>query len=290
MISKEYKKYLFVLFITIGIFVVVFGFTNFVNNKKLANIDDLQRKITADLIATETQFDLLTTAPCSALGKSVLSSELEEFGRKLDYAQENQGPDDTDVIQLKKYYSLLQVKDYLLMQELADKCDSEIHFLLYFYNEDCDDCRKQGYVLTDFKKEYPELRIYSFDGSMDYSVINTFSSLYDFEGVYPSIIVNGQVYQGFINHDTLVDLFPELVANKEAYDIQEKGKAFILSQEGYAVYKNMSLMFKADSNDIYTYEVIGDDQKVIQVIEIEYDIETNSFNLVDDEVNEKTNN
>ncbi len=278
--SQEYKKYLLVLFLTVGIFVVVFGFVNFVNNKKVSSIDDLQRKITADLIATETLFELLKTAPCSALGKSVLSSELEEFGRKLDFAQDNQGADDADVIQLKKYYSLLQVKDYLLMQELSQKCDAKIHSLLYFYSSGCDDCQKQGYVLTDFKKRYPETRIYSFDAKLDFSVINTFSSLYNFDGVYPSLVVEDKVYKGFVDSEKLESLFPEVVQNKDAYALQEAGKSFILENESFGDLKNRSLMFKENKGDIYRYEFVGDDEKNLATISLQYNSEEESFTLV----------
>ena len=146
--NNDYKKYLIVLLITAGIFIAVFGLVSFINGKKLANIDDLQRKITADLIATETQFDLLKTAPCESLNNTILSRELGELGEKLDFAQENQGADDPDVEQLKKYYSLLQVKDYLLTEELSSKCKVTVDSILYFYSSDCTECTKQGYILT----------------------------------------------------------------------------------------------------------------------------------------------
>jgi thiol-disulfide isomerase/thioredoxin len=214
--NKDNKKYIIVLLITVGIFIVVFGLVNFLNNKKIAHVEDLQRKITADLVATETQFELLKTAPCDLLNNNnVLSRELGDFGQKLDLAETNQGSNDQDVIQLKKYYSLLQVKDYLLMEELASKCDTKIDSILYFYRDDCPDCSKQGFVLTELKKQYPELRIYSFDTDLDFSVIETFSSLYDFGEVYPAIIVGDTSYQGLQRIPDIMALFPELVQNRK---------------------------------------------------------------------------
>lgn len=281
--NSDNKKYIFVLFITIGIFLVVFGFVNFLNNKRVANIDDLQRKITADLIATETQFELLKTAPCSALGNSVLSKELEEFGRKLDFTQQSQGADDPDVLQLKKYYSLLQVKDYLLMQELSGKCDTEIHSLLYFYASDCDECLNQGYILTEFKKEYPELRIYSFDSDLDFSVIGTFASLYDFQDVYPTLIIDDEIYQGFMDEQQLEELFPDLIANKEHYDIVESGKLFIRDKEVYSEFGKSGLVFVSHENDYYTYAFVDNAERVIEEAKIIYDLENKLFTLPPEE-------
>ena len=110
--NTDKKKYVIVLLITVGIFIVVFGLVNFLNNQKIAHVDDLQRKITVDLLATETQFELLKTAPCDLLNSNVLSRELGDFGSKLDLAESNQGSSNPDVIQLKKYYSLLYLEFY----------------------------------------------------------------------------------------------------------------------------------------------------------------------------------
>lgn len=219
--NADKKKYIIVLLITVGIFIVVFGLVSFLNNKKIAHVGDLQRKITVDLLATETQFELLKTAPCDLLNSNVLSQELGDFGNKLDLAESNQGSNDPDVLQLKKYYSLLQVKDYLLTQELADKCNVDVDSLLYFYGDDCPECTKQGYVLTEFKKQYPELRIYSFDTDLDFSVIETFTSLYDFGEEFPTIIVGEDSYQGLQKISDLEELFPDLKRKKEQQELED---------------------------------------------------------------------
>jgi hypothetical protein len=222
--NSDKKKYLFVLMITIGIFIIVFGLVNFLNNQRLESLDDLQRKVTIDLIANETQFDLLKTAPCGSIKDTILSRELGELGKKLDFAENNQGADNTSVIQLKKYYSLLQVKDYLLMQELSEKCDVDIDSILYFYGNDCSECTKQGYVLTQLKNRYPELRIYSFDTDLDFSVIETFTSLYDFGEAYPTLIIGDNSYQGLQRISDIEELFPDLLERKK--DIEELDEIF----------------------------------------------------------------
>jgi len=222
--NSDKKKYLFFLMITIGIFIIVFGLVNFLNNQRLESLDDLQRKVTIDLIANETQFDLLKTAPCGSIKDTILSRELGELGKKLDFAETNQGADNPSVIQLKKYYSLLQVKDYLLMQELSEKCDVDIDSILYFYGNDCSECTKQGYVLTQLKNRYPELRIYSFDTDLDFSVIETFTSLYDFGEVYPTLIIGDNSYQGLQRISDIEELFPDLLERKK--DLEELDEIF----------------------------------------------------------------
>lgn len=273
--KSETKKYITVFFITLGIFIVVFGLVNYLNKEKLADIDDLQRKITADLIATETQFDLLKSAPCSAVGNTILSVELGELGRKLDFAETNQGVDNPEVLQLKKYYSLLQVKDYLLMQELSNKCDITADSLLYFYSDDCKECDKQGYVLTEFKKRYPELRIYSFDSDLDFSVINTFIGLYDLEDVYPTVIAHDKTYQGFIGLSELEELFPDLREEREQQIIVQQGTQFILENSETEGVTEDDIHFVNETDSIYTYTVDqGDDEVLVMIV---YNVLTQKF-------------
>jgi len=273
----DYQKYLVVLLITMGVFFVVFTLVNTINNRRIASIEDLQQSITADLIATETQFDLLKTAPCEVLEKgSVLSRELGEFGQKLEFAQ-SQGADDPDVQQLKKYYSLLQVKDYLLMQEIADKCGTHIDAILYFYATECEDCIKQGYDLTEFKKRYPEIRIYSFDTDLDFSVIDTFAGLYDFDAVYPTLIINNKVYQSFQTLDNLEALLPEIVAAQVLQDRIDEGRNYILSLPEYDGVQSKDIENTNVMSEVYTYTISGSDTDM--VLRLVFDPVTNEFSL-----------
>jgi len=256
--KNDYKKYTMVFLITLGIFILVFVLVSMVNDRKLESIDDLQRKITADLIATETQFDLLKTAPCGTLDDTLLSRELGELGEKLDFVQDSQGINSTEFQQLKKYYSLLQVKDYLLMEELSNKCDVEIDSILYFYSGDCINCQKQGYVLTELKKRYLDIRIYSFDTDLDFSVIGTFVSLYDFEEIYPTLIINEKVHQEFQTLKKLEKMFPNLIEEREEIKRIEQGTAFVLFLEKYKDVDDNDIEFIEAIDSVYEYQVVAD--------------------------------
>lgn len=256
--KTDKKKYIIVLLITIGIFIVVFMLVNFLNNKKIDNIDRLQRGITIDLLATETQFALLKNTPCKDINNSVLSKELGELGGKLSFMESNQGADNPDVLQLKKYYSLLQVKDHLLMQELAGKCDIETDSIVYFYEQNCDDCLKQGHVLTKIKEKYPWLRIYSFDRNLEFSIIDTFEGLYDLGNIHPILIIGDETYSGFKNIKEIESYIPELQERKELEMIKEKGIDFLQEQE---IFDNVDeFLFQSYKNDelTYTYFVINE--------------------------------
>ncbi len=229
------KKYITIFFITLGIFVSVFLVVSFINKSKNENISDLQRRITIDLIANETQFDLLKNAPCKAIeGNSILSRQMNELGKKLIHAEEVQGIDNKQVLELKKYYSLLEVKDYLLSQEVAKKCDIQIESIIYFYDRDCGDCEKQGYVLTELKRKYPWLRIYSFDKDLDFSIVKTFAGLYAIHEKNPPILIIGEdVYSGFKKVEEIEELIPALHEKKIQEQAKEEAISFIRKDERF---------------------------------------------------------
>jgi hypothetical protein len=140
-----------------------------------------------------------------------LSSELNSLADKITYSENNIGNNNTDVISLKKYYSLLEIKDYLLMKQITQRCGQKSVFILYFYkNDNCNDCTKQGYVLTSLRETYPNLRVYSFDYNLDVSAIDAMKSIYKVPDNLPALVINGKVYSGLQNVDDIVKNFPEL--------------------------------------------------------------------------------
>jgi hypothetical protein len=122
----------------------------------------------------------------------------------------------TDVISLKKSYSLLEIKDYLLMKKITERCGQKPIFILYFYNNDnCEDCTKQGYVLTSLREEYPNLRVYSFDYNLDLGAIKSMISIYKVPNKVPALVINGKVYSGFQSVEDIVKTFPQLQSIKK---------------------------------------------------------------------------
>ena len=152
--------------------------SNYFNSKKIGQLKLIQDKIAIDILSSETQFSLLSELSCKNVStSSVLGSELGELGRKLEWGQENLGKSD-EVMYLRKYYSLLQIKDYLLMKKISSRCGVKSAFILYFYTtiENCSECEREGVVLSRLRDKYPELRVYSFDYSTDLSAVKSYAS------------------------------------------------------------------------------------------------------------------
>ena len=197
----DWKKYLIVFFITAGLFVVASYVSNYFSDKKLVQLKDIQDKISIDILSSETQFSLLSDLSCKNVSGSYLSSELNELGQKLEWGQKNLGNTST-VSYLKKYYSLLEIKDYLLMKKISVRCGVKSAFILYFYTtaENCTLCEDQSLVLSTLREKYPELRVYSFDFSTDLSAVRAMLNIYKIKDtVLPALVIDDDVLTGFSN-------------------------------------------------------------------------------------------
>ncbi len=200
----DWRKYVLVFIIT-GMLFIIAGYTsNYFNNKKIDQLKSIQDKISVDILSSETQFALLEDLSCKEVSNTVLSQELATLADKIAYSETNIGNSD-EIIGLKKYYSLLEIKDYLLMKKISERCGTKSAFALYFYSnkEDCQDCERQGYALTELRAKYPILRVYSFDYNLDMSAIKAMISIYKVGDTLPAMVINGKVYNGFQTADQL---------------------------------------------------------------------------------------
>ncbi len=206
------KKYIAAFLITLAIFASGFFASTFFNTKKVENMKGLQDSIAIDILSNETQFDLLKEVSCSNINYSYLADELGELGDKITYTDNSTGFNKDSSLYLRKYYSLLQIKDYLLSKKLGEKCAAKKPvFILYFYStkEKCADCTRTGYVLTELKKKYPDLRIYSFDYDMALSAVETTKQIFKVKDTLPALVIDDTTYTGYKTLSEVENLLPQ---------------------------------------------------------------------------------
>jgi hypothetical protein len=214
----NWKKYIFTLIITVAIFATALYASNYFSEKRLAEVKSIQDKIAIDILSSETQFSLLEASSCKFVNTNSLSSELSSLEEKLAITEQERGADDNEVQSVKRYYSLLQIKDYLLMQKIAEKCKTSPLSIVYFYSNtgNCPDCEKEGYVLTRIRQDYPQVRVYAFDYNLDLSALQTLISINKIEAKLPVLMINEDLYYGFQDTSDLEKNIPELKALKAA--------------------------------------------------------------------------
>jgi thiol-disulfide isomerase/thioredoxin len=209
--QKDWKKYLFTFLITAAIFGTAISLSSWIDSKRIDEVRTMQDSISLSILSSETQFNLLKSAACGDLFGSELGRELGDMSDRLSYLESAGRGQDADVITLKQYYSLLEIKDYILINS-ATQCKDRPVIVLYFYQAHCPDCDKQGDVLTYIRQHYPgNIRVYSFDNDLNVSAIKTLGNIYKITQPFPALVINNKTYNGFHSIDDIQTIAPGLI-------------------------------------------------------------------------------
>ncbi|MGH7141746.1 MAG: hypothetical protein ACREGH_03890 [Minisyncoccia bacterium] len=212
----SWQKYLIAFIITAAIFATAFYAANRLDEARVADIQSTEQQISLDILSNETQYDLLSQVDCSELSQNTgLSDELNSLASQLSVAEQDLGDTNPDVVSLKEQYSLLEIKDYILLQTISQKCGTHPVFILYFYSNqnNCPDCGAAGDVLTYLRQTYPGLRVYSFDYNLNLSALKTLENLHNIKPDFPAYVIDEHpnIY-GLKTADQLLALAPEIGA------------------------------------------------------------------------------
>ena len=201
------SRFLAAFFLTALIFLLIIITNNYFNETKLNSISSAYNDARIDALDAELQYNILTENPCLALNFEPLGDELFELGGKLTSMEDSMGKENTQVIDLKKYYSILEARQWLFLKKASKECKMNTTTILFFYSnkDDCESCEKQGFVLNYVRKNMPDVYVYSFDVNLDISAIRALKLTYNVTEV-PSIVVNDNVYREFKDSDEIIKM------------------------------------------------------------------------------------
>lgn len=211
--SLATRNALLALVITVAIIGTIVAAINRLDRARIAELDAIQSQLATDTLSVETQFALLENAPCADLTVGTdLTREVSSLGDRLNLAESRLGSDNAEVLRLKKQYTLLQIRDYLLSQRIADTCDVEPVTALYFYSNEagaCESCDRASYALSYLRQTYPTLRVYSFDYNLDLGALKTLIAVEKVDERFPAFVIEGTRSYGFTDLEEFEKLFPE---------------------------------------------------------------------------------
>lgn len=145
------------------------------------------------------------TALCTLYQKQALSlnDDTAALGGKLTLLENQRGFDDPQTISLKEDYSVLEIRDYLFVQQVNRLCNAPFSTILYFYsNKHCDRCSEQGNIVTQVKSGRPNTLVYAFDTDLNAPAISSLQQAYGITQA-PALVANGRVLQGFQSAATI---------------------------------------------------------------------------------------
>ena len=212
-----------VFFLTLGIFALSFLLSNYFNGKKLDSLENIYQKIATNILSTETKFSLLRFASCDDIVSDTtfdneLTQELGDMARRVKYMENQLSANNQNVVLIKTQYTLLQIKDYLLVRELASRCKEKTSVVLYFHDLSCEDCSKQSLVLDDVSSRYPKVRVYWLDRGLETPAMQTMASMFNIKET-PSLVIEGKTYAGFKSVENLEDILIKSKLIKKSDDI-----------------------------------------------------------------------
>ncbi len=200
------SRFFLVFILTTFIFLMGMWFGQNMLKSKLSEIEKMQNDFRTETSTLEVEYMFLNQKPCSIINSSELSIELYQMGNRLEFMEDSYGKNNPDVLSLKGYYSLLEMRHWLFFENVRQQCNFDVKTILYFYsNVRCDRCDEQGYVLTFLRNNYPNLNVYSFDVDIDNSALNMLKEHYNINSfkTLPVIILGNKTFEGFTSLETL---------------------------------------------------------------------------------------
>lgn len=201
--------------ITTFLFFGVFFFGYFVAFNSYQDIAQEQQSILSTLLSLEAEKDLIQGS-CKGAELLSLSKELQNMGAIIGLLEDELGKENSEVIEQKKIYTILQVEHLLFIQEKNDRCNKENPIILFFYSNEedyLDRAEEIGYILSNKKSTNPEVMIYSFDYDLESSLIKTLKTINGVDSPN-TVLVNGKIIPPVKDINDLNSALEESASNK----------------------------------------------------------------------------
>ena len=184
-----------------------------INKQTLGDIENDLRDVTAEIQTFQIQLLLIDVlgenASCPLLNDVIsdINRQSYEIGARLTSSgSEGQITDYNEYTSLKKEYSRVLTVYWLLSNKLKEACNLDASTIVYFYSRGCTECDNQGFILSYLKNRMQEkLLVFALDSDIDEPSVKALKEYYNIE-TYPSLIINGRLYEGFYTLQQLEDL------------------------------------------------------------------------------------
>ncbi len=135
-----------------------------------------------------------------------ISSKLSNLANEL-IRLENEGETGTKFVELKREYGSLTIRAWILRSSINANCNEGILPILYYYSVPCEKCIEQGRVIDNIIEEgfREHISVYALDKDIDHALVRTLVKSHGIAEA-PSLVIEKDVYQGFINKENLTDV------------------------------------------------------------------------------------
>ncbi|MEM4272361.1 MAG: hypothetical protein QXH30_02130 [Candidatus Bilamarchaeaceae archaeon] len=189
--------YAMALLLTIVIFSLGIYVGMVIDESAKANVDTELRALEQDLYLSRIMLLMEENAsefcPIYSEKLEAVDGERQLIGDRLEYLETVRGVYDEE---LKERYFYLELENYLLMERMEAACGADFMPVLFFYERNSQVSLDQGDVLDQLRAAHPEVKVFSFDGGMDSTVVRVLKEKYLINS-YPTIVLDGKRLVGF---------------------------------------------------------------------------------------------
>ena len=212
--KRKIRKMTLVLALALTILIFIGGIAigNALTQSKVNDILSSEQETQIQLENLQLEQDFLKDYPCQS--PTLLSESLEELGVKLTYLESQYSKDDPRIIALKNPYTLLEVRHYLALKSMTQRCGQNYTLMLFFYSNDPANAKtseEQGFVLDYLRKKFDNIKVYSIDSDLDLGIVNVMKNEYSVS-VTPSLVIGDKTYVGFHSKEELESLLENKTA------------------------------------------------------------------------------
>ena len=199
---KNKKNYLFAFIIGTFVFIAIFFLTRSLSSIESDRIYSIQGEMAQDIFKDKLIYSFFDEHSCSEESFSQISKDLGYSGKIIDDLEKKLGKDDKNVLEQKKFYTLVLLEHLQFVKDYNDICHTSIPVLLFFYSnqkEKTQETEDMGRILDIIARDYPELVIYSFDVNLNSELITKIMNKYNITDS-PIILVNEHSISGKITN------------------------------------------------------------------------------------------
>jgi thiol-disulfide isomerase/thioredoxin len=199
---------------------IVFGL--WAGSEKITGLEKTIIGLGENIDNAELQFLFFDTmganVSCQYLTKETitLGSEANSLGSEVERFENSRKLDENSFKELKKKYTSVLIRDWLTLEKIKQTCKEDYLTVLYFYsNENCNDCKDQGIVLSYMKEKLGDkFLVFAIDSDIDLQIIDLLKNVYNV-GEYPTLVLNNKRFSGFVDIESLKNASCEYNHNLE---------------------------------------------------------------------------
>jgi hypothetical protein len=108
-----------------------------------------------------------------------------------------------EYVELKRDYTMLSIRAWLLSLNVKEKCGKDIVPVLYFYSKECERCIEQGDVLDKLRSEDKRLAVFTIDINLNESIITVIKNTYNITEAPSLVVEKNTSLKGFTSEEQL---------------------------------------------------------------------------------------